>query len=65
METFINELDLAAVFMVVTGLVTVASGIAALTPNKTDDSFVAKLRNLVNIIAINVGNAKPKDDKNV
>lgn len=62
---FLNDLDLQAVLLIVTGLVTIASGIAAITPNKSDDTLVAKLRNLVNIVALNVGNAKSKDSKNV
>lgn len=53
---------LEAIFM----LVTAASAIAALTPTKKDDDFIAKtlliIRKVANIFAINLGNAKPKAD---
>lgn len=47
-------------------LVTAASAIAALTPTKKDDTVIAKvlkfIKGIANLFAINVGNAKPKDD---
>lgn len=47
-------------------LVSAASLIAALTPTKKDDAFISKalsvIRKIANLFAINVGNAKPKDD---
>jgi len=43
---------------IVTAAVTLASLIAALTPTPKDDGIVAKLRKLVDLIALNVGNAK-------
>ncbi len=45
---------------IVTAAVTLASLIAALTPSPKDDGIVAKLRKLVDLIALNVGNAKKK-----
>lgn len=47
-------------------LVTGASAIAALTPTKKDDEFFGKalaaIRKVANLLALNVANAKPKDD---
>lgn len=39
-----------------------ASVIAALTPNRVDNRIVAFLREVVDFLAVNVGNAKPKRD---
>lgn len=44
-----------------TAIVTAASAIAAVTPNKTDDSLVAKFAKVVNWAALNFGHAKNKD----
>tara|TARA_Y100000994_G_C15271349_1_gene267211 strand:- start:185 stop:349 length:165 start_codon:yes stop_codon:yes gene_type:complete len=44
---------------VVTAVVTLASVIAAVTPTKKDDEFIAKyLKPIVNALALNIGNAK-------
>ena len=47
-------------------LVSAASAIAALTPTKKDDKFISKalsvIKKVANLFAINVGNAKTKDD---
>lgn len=45
---------------IVTAAVTLASLIAALTPSPKDDGIIAKLRKLVDLVALNVGNAKKK-----
>tara|TARA_R100001163_G_C4909260_1_gene94313 strand:- start:278 stop:466 length:189 start_codon:yes stop_codon:yes gene_type:complete len=45
---------------ILTGIVTVASAIAALTPTPKDDSIVGKLYKIVDMLAINVGKAKEK-----
>jgi len=47
---------LAAIAMVVAG----ASAIAALTPTKRDDEVIGKIKKLIDLLALNVGNAKPK-----
>lgn len=44
-----------------TSVVTVASGIAAATPTKKDDKVVGWVRGFLGLLALNVGNAKPKD----
>lgn len=38
--------------------VAAASAIAALTPTPADDGFLAILRRLLDVLALNVGNAK-------
>lgn len=43
-------------------VIAAAATIAAVTPTKKDDSFVAKVRKIVDALAINFGNAKNKDD---
>ncbi len=42
----------------ITSLVTAASAICALTPNTKDDSVVAKIRRVLDVIALNIGKAK-------
>lgn len=60
--------NLDGIFEVIAGVVLVASAVAALTPSPKDDAAVsktgawlAKFRTIVNLLAINVKNAKPKD----
>lgn len=48
------------IFSVATAIVAAASLIAALTPTPKDDSFLAKAKAVINFLAINVKNAKPK-----
>ena len=47
-------------------LIAGASAIAALTPTKKDDAFFSKalavVKKIANLFALNVANAKPKDD---
>lgn len=50
---------LLAVINFYTALVTICSVIAAITPTKKDDTFVAKyMLPIVNALALNFGNAK-------
>jgi len=42
---------------IASGIVTVASMVAALTPTPKDDSVIARLRKLVDVLALNIGNA--------
>ncbi len=51
--TNLNDLLIA-----VTSIVTGASAICVLTPNKKDDSIMAKIQKTVNILALNFGHAK-------
>lgn len=58
MNWIVEHIDqLIAIF---TGIVTVCSMIAALTPSPKDDGIIAKLRKLVDFLALNVANAKKK-----
>lgn len=47
-------------------LIAGASAVAALTPTKRDDEILGKalsvIRKIANLFALNVANAKPKDD---
>lgn len=72
MENFIgifNEVLSAAPnwLVAITGLVTAASAVAALTPTPKDDNAIAKvlaaLKKVTNLLALNVFNAAPKDKK--
>lgn len=42
----------------VTGVITIAAAIAALTPSPEDDKVVAKARKVLDALALNVGHAK-------
>jgi hypothetical protein len=44
--------------LVLTGTISLAATITALTPTPKDDAVVAKLRKLLNALALNVGNSK-------
>ncbi len=56
-DFIITNLD--TIFIVITSVVSAASAIAALTPSDLDDGIVAKIRKIVDVLALNVGNAKP------
>ena len=45
---------------ILTGAVTVASAVAALTPTPKDDNIVGKAYKIVDWLALNVGKAKDK-----
>lgn len=47
---------------ILTGVVTLASAICALTPTPKDDAIVGRLYKLVEALALNVGKAKDKTD---
>ena len=46
------------VVSVVTGIVTVASIVAALTPTPKDDVWIGKLYKVIDVLAVNIGKAK-------
>lgn len=50
----------AELISILTGIVTVASAIAALTPTPKDDGIVGKVYKVVDWMALNVGKAKDK-----
>ncbi len=43
---------------ILTGVVTIASIVATMTPNDSDNAFVAKASKVVSWLAVNVGKAK-------
>lgn len=42
-------------------VVTVASIITAVTPTKKDDQFLSAIVRIINVLALNVGKAKPSE----
>jgi len=59
--------NLEGIWTILASIVTVASLVAALTPSTKDDvavgsasSWLTKIKTIVNLLAINVKNAKPK-----
>ena len=59
MITYIIE-NKEQLIAVATAVVTAASLISAMTPNKADNKITATILKLINWLAINVGKAKPK-----
>tara|TARA_R100000234_G_scaffold106277_1_gene76828 strand:+ start:17 stop:199 length:183 start_codon:yes stop_codon:yes gene_type:complete len=59
MITYILE-NKAELISIATAVVTAASLISAMTPNKTDNKITGILLKLINWLALNVGKAKPK-----
>ena len=51
-----------ALLGIVTGVVALASAIAALTPTPKDDGWVKKAYKVVDLLALNVGKAKDKGE---
>jgi hypothetical protein len=49
-----------ALIGILTGVVALASAIAALTPTPKDDGWVKKIYKVVDLLALNVGKAKDK-----
>lgn len=47
----------AAFIKLVPYVIAIASAIAAVTPNHTDDELLASLKQIVNILALNVGHS--------
>lgn len=54
----LTQWDAKQIWAALTTLVTVAAAIAAMTPSPKDDSIVAKLRGLLDVIAFNFWNAR-------
>jgi len=52
-----HKSDLVAIL---TGIISVASAIAALTPTPKDDSIIKKVYGWIDMLALNVGKAKDK-----
>jgi hypothetical protein len=51
------------VIQLLTGAVTVASLIATLTPNNSDNAWVARVNKVVSWVALNIGKAKSTPEK--
>lgn len=49
-----------AIIGILTGVVTVASLIATMTPNDSDNKWVARASKVVSWLALNIGKAKSK-----
>tara|TARA_R110002020_G_scaffold22733_1_gene76430 strand:- start:1526 stop:1702 length:177 start_codon:yes stop_codon:yes gene_type:complete len=49
-----------ALISILTGVVALASAIAALTPTPKDDTIVGKIYKVIDLLALNVGKAKDK-----
>lgn len=49
-----------SMLVIATAVVTAASGIAALTPTPVDDGILLKVRKVLDVVALNIGNAKNK-----
>lgn len=49
---------MADIWLLVTTTVAIASGVAALTPTPTDDAILLKVRKILDVVALNVANAK-------
>ena len=45
---------------IITGVVTIASLVASLTPTPKDDTIVGKIYKFVDLLALNIGKAKDK-----
>jgi hypothetical protein len=46
---------------IITGIISCASIVAAITPGQRDNIILDKIMAFVNLLAVNVGNAKNKD----
>ncbi len=56
LELFINSMW----WKVISSLIATASMIAMATPNKVDNAVLQALRDFMNYLALNFGNAEPK-----
>ena len=46
------------IFGAITSIIAGASALSALTPTQKDDKILSKVKNILNIFALNIGNAK-------
>ena len=51
------------ILTIVTGVIAAASGVAMLTPNNSDNKIIGAIRKLVDLLALNLGNAKNEKKK--
>ena len=57
--TYIQE-NWESILGILTGIVAIASAVAAMTPTPKDDGWVKRLYKLLDLLAFNVGKAKDK-----
>lgn len=62
METYIQWVidNKDSLIAILTGVVTLASAIAAVTPTPSDDTWAGKAYKIVDWLALNIGKAKDK-----
>lgn len=49
---------LSELWIVISSIISGASAVTALTPTQKDDNILAQFKKLVNVLALNIGNAK-------
>jgi hypothetical protein len=59
---FIQKILSNDIVSIVTAVVTLAAAITAVTPSKVDNSWLKKIVSLLNLLGLNVGQAKNADD---
>ena len=52
--------NIETVIAIVTAVVTLASLVASVTPTPKDNAVIAKLYNVIDLLALNIGHAKEK-----
>lgn len=58
LDFIINRWD--DILVALTSVVTAASAVCALTPSQADDKIIARVRQVLDVLALNVGQAKTK-----
>jgi len=54
---------LIMIALIISGIVFIASAIAAITPTPKDDKWIGKLYKIIDVCALNIGKAKDKSKK--
>jgi len=54
---------LITIGLIISGIVFIASAIAAITPTPKDDKWIGKLYKIIDVCALNIGKAKDKAKK--
>ena len=62
LQSFTTFLDQAPAWLTaITGVISAASAVAALTPTPSDDRVLSRILGILNVLALNVGHARRKD----